>query len=181
MKKSTNLLWRIQNGEMPSNFNPPVIWVLIGTNDLSMTWCSPESTLIGILSVVEELQSRKPESIIVLNGLLPRSFDQEGGYVMRKKNKGIVHSKSNPPALWTDIQSINHQLMEYSAHRDNVEYVDSTRLFMKNMNVPEDELQIDKNFMNDFLHPSTTGYQFWGNQITKKLKDLNPDSDRRYL
>lgn len=39
---STNLLYRIQNGEVPSTLNPPVFWILIGANDFIKLWCTPE-------------------------------------------------------------------------------------------------------------------------------------------
>ena len=120
-QQSPDLLWRIQNGEMPQSLNPSVFWLLIGTNDLGWAYCSPETTLVGILRVVEELKAKKPGSHIVINGLLPRSFDTKHGYVMKKKRRGIKHSSKNPPSLWKDIQAINKQLEEYANLHDNVD------------------------------------------------------------
>ena len=55
--QSKNLLWRLMNGEMPYGFDPRVWWVGIGLNDLSLKGCSEEVVLLGILRVVEEIQT----------------------------------------------------------------------------------------------------------------------------
>jgi len=180
--RSPDLLWRItQGGELPKSLNVPVIWLLIGTNDMGWAWCSPEVTLVGILRVVEELLVQKPGSTIVVNGLLPRSFDQKRGYLMRSTTKGGILSKlgrtiglgkKKDPPLWEDIQAINAQLEEYSGKRDNVEYFDSSDIFIKDMLVKEKDLRIDVNLMNDYLHPSALGYKLWGDQIVRKLEKL---------
>jgi len=67
----TNVLWRIQHDEMPSDFNPKVWWVVLGMNDLTRMQCSEEIVVLGILRVVEEIHLRKPDARIVINSLLP--------------------------------------------------------------------------------------------------------------
>lgn len=157
---------------MPKSLNPAVIWLLIGTNDMGWAWCSPEVTLIGILRVVEEIKSKKPGSILVINSLLPRSFDKKKGYLMRKETPGIKHTGKNPPPLWKDIQSINDQLEAYSRNHDNVEYFDASDIFIVDELVEERDLRIDGNLMYDFLHPSNIGYKLWGDRIVEKLEEL---------
>jgi len=66
-----HLLWRLQHGEMPKDFNPKIWWILIGTNDLTSGGCSPEVVLLGILRLVEEIQHVKPDAMVVINGILP--------------------------------------------------------------------------------------------------------------
>jgi lysophospholipase L1-like esterase len=149
---------------------------------MGWAWCSPEVALIGILRVVEELRIQKPGSIIVINGLLPRSFDRKDGYLHEKRNNNNniigIHRKYdgryNFPSLWNDIKNINQQLEEYSKRHDNVEYFDATDIFlMGDIDiVSEDDLRIDPNLMNDFLHPSHIGYKLWGDQIVLKLQEL---------
>lgn len=139
---------------------------------MGWAWCSPEVTLVGILRVVEELRSKRPGSQIVINGLLPRSFDAKTGYVM--KTMEIQNKK--PPPLWKDIQAINNQLEEYTRTRDNIHFFDATDIFLVNGDdmdlVKEKDLRIDQNLMKDFLHPSHIGYKLWGDQIVKKLEEL---------
>jgi len=168
---STNLLWRMQNGELPSALNPSVFWILIGTNDMGVDWCSPEATLIGILRVVEELRAKKPGSTIVINGLLPRSFDRKHGFVARKRTR-VIDSKPNPPALWHDILVINGQLREFSMQHEGVEYFDASNIFLIDETLPVNKLQIDVNLMGDYLHPTAKGYQVWGEKIVDKLDQL---------
>lgn len=165
---SANLLWRMNHGELPNALNPSVFWILIGTNDIGNNWCSPEVTLIGILRVVEELRAKKPGSTIVINGLLPRSFDKKHGFLMRKKTPGI-ETKSNPPALWHDIVVINEELKAYSAQHEGVEYFDASDIFLVDKSVSTKKLKIDASLMGDYLHPSAKGYRKWGERIVERL------------
>lgn len=156
----------------------PVFWLLIGTNDMGWAWCSPEVTLIGILRVVEELRAKKPGSTIVINSLLPRTFDKEKGKLLWEKEPGHTIDANNPPSLWKDIQAINEQLEKYSRTRDNVEFFDVNDIFLKDTLVAEKDMQINKDLMGDYLHPSASGYKLWGDEIVKKLDFLlthNPD------
>jgi len=170
---SPNLLWRIQNKELPSFLNPPVIWLLIGLNDIYSHWCSPETTLVGILRVVEELRAQKPGSIIVVNGLLPFSHDKKKGFVKNKRRWGLVHHHKNPPAIWDDIVSINRQLELYCQNKDQLQYFSANDMLLSDsFGVDIANPQIDKNLMSDYVHPSKFGYQLWGDQIMKKLDEL---------
>lgn len=170
---SANLLWRLQNGELPSSLNPTVFWLLIGTNDLGVSWCSAEVALIGILRVVEEIRAKKPGSIIVINGLLPRTFDTRKGFVTRKKNPGLGNKK-NRPVLWNDIVEINKELEEYSKHHDGVEYFNPNGIFLVDETVSSKSPQINKRLMPDYLHPSARGYKTWGDKIVERLDHLIP-------
>jgi lysophospholipase L1-like esterase len=173
-----NLLWRIQNGEVPPKLHPSVIWVLIGTNDFGSTWCSAEMVLIGILRVVEELRTLKPDSVVVINGLLPRTYNRQG-YVGRGRSRRtwrLGKNKSLPamPSLWDDLEAVNEELKNYAASRAGVEYFE-TRAFWVDPNVPDDDmLQINGKLMPDFFHPSAEGYRLWGQEIVEKLKVLIP-------
>jgi len=73
-----NLLWRIQNGEIPANLHPKVWWLVLGVNDLSMRQCSEEVVLLGILRIIEEILDKRPDAIIVINSVLPMSSDVQG-------------------------------------------------------------------------------------------------------
>jgi len=134
-------------------------------------WCSPEVTLIGILRVVEELRAKKPGSTIVINGLLPRSFDRKDGFVMPNRPR-VLDKIDNKPALWYDILAINSQLREYSMQHQRVEYFDASNIFLVDETLSANELQIDVNLMRDYLHPTANGYKVWGEKIVKRLDQL---------
>lgn len=185
-----NLLWRIQNGEIGSHNtnNKPlgggnsldeklskhtpetaasadllVFWVLIGTNDLANTGCSAEMVLLGVVRIVEELRMRQPSALVVINGLLPRTSDHTG-FLMQARGK--------TPVYWPVIQTINAELQRYAQERDQVEYFES-QAFFQNATAPDSQLRIERERMNDFLHPSAEGYRLWGAEIVKKLDSIH--------
>jgi len=92
---TSNLLWRIQNGEMPYYLNPTIWWLVIGTNDLAMKQCSEEVVLMGILRIIEEILERKPDARIVVNSILPMSSDPKGRVPrITRKDRKKVHTES---------------------------------------------------------------------------------------
>jgi beta-glucosidase len=143
---------------------PSIFWVLIGTDDIGSTWCSPEIVVVGILRVVEEILSRKIASQVVINGLLPRSFNKEG-YVAR--------GGQFKPSIWQDIKAINDELKLYATYRDRVVFFE-TNVFFKDPKATTLELQIDEKLMPDFLNPSAKGYRLWGEGIVEKLREIIP-------
>lgn len=163
---SPMLLWRLQNGELPANLNPQVFWLHIGSNDIGRSWCSPELVVIGVIRNAEEILSQKPSAQVVINGLLPRSFNKEG-YLAR--------GGSIKPSVWEDIKAINSELKMYATYRDGVSYFE-TDVFLKNPDVQLNQLQIEKDLMPDYFHPSPMGYTLWSEQIVKKLDTLIGDS-----
>lgn len=174
-----NLLWRIQNGEIRtySEFHsdtknkrqsatPLVFWVLIGTNDLGNTNCSPDMVVLGIIRIVEELILREPTALIVVNGILPRTFDQSSGYVMQSKDQ-------KQPIFWPSIKIINAHLQRYADKRgDNIHYYDAAHVFLTNHTAIDAALRINKSLMTDCLHPSAEGYRLWGAEIVALLDSL---------
>lgn len=154
--------------------NPQVIWVLIGTNDFGITFCSAEMVVIGIVRVIEELLVRKPASTIVLEGLLPRTYNRKG-YVSKGRSRKWWKHKSPPamPSLWDDIEAVNEELKNYADSRAKVEYFE-TFVFFVDKDAPDESLQIDGKLMPDFLHPSAQGYTLWGQEIVEKLKSIIP-------
>lgn len=75
---SPTVLWRLMNGEMPPAFNPKIWWLEVGLNDLGRSQCSEEVVVLGVLRVVEEILSKKPDAIVVINSLFPLA-DLRGG------------------------------------------------------------------------------------------------------
>jgi len=80
---SPSVLWRLLNGEMPSEFNPKIWWLELGMNDLGRTRCSEEVVILGVLRVVEEILNKKPNANIVINSLLPMA-EFRGGFEPKK-------------------------------------------------------------------------------------------------
>lgn len=185
-----NLLWRIQNGELPEALNPKVFWLLIGTNDLSYQ-CSEELILIGILRIVQELLDHKTDSVIVINGILPRATD-DGllHHVQTESNLSMLShnsrnevgdlEKNNPETkidYWPSIQGINRELKNFSLKHDRVEYFDAASIFLgsvSNAYFERKEKVLLYELMDDFLHPSELGHSIWADAIEDFMtSDLN--------
>jgi lysophospholipase L1-like esterase len=147
------VLYRLQNGEMPTSLGPRVWWLLIGTNDLESGECTPESVLVGIINLVKEISTHNPETIVVINSILPRSGDGSGKLFGN---------------LWNDIVWINERMECYVQAVDRVEFYNATSLFLKN----DDQQYINETLMPDMLHPSAGGSQVWGTEIVKRVKEL---------
>mmetsp|Transcript_33172 Transcript_33172/g.76469 ORF Transcript_33172/g.76469 Transcript_33172/m.76469 type:complete len:137 (-) Transcript_33172:25-435(-) len=131
------------------------------------TWCNAEAAVVGIVRVLEELRARKPDATIVVNGLLPRTFDPDG-YIMR----GTPRTKGRGgPSLWDDILRVNKELLRYAMAHKRVHYFES-EAFLIDKNAPKDELRINMKLMPDRLHPNADGYDAWATEIVQKLETL---------
>jgi len=64
------VLWRVQNGELDGT-NARVVVLMIGTNNLATA--TPENVARGISAIVDVIRTKLPDTVIVLNALLPRS------------------------------------------------------------------------------------------------------------
>jgi len=153
--RCAQLLYRLQNGELPPNFTPKVWWVLIGTSDLD-DQCSAEATLTGIVAVIEEIRTQRPSATIVINSILPRPRNSFGTL------RGI---------LWMKSDWINQRLECYASGLRNVEYFDASDIF-----VNRDRTKVIKNhYAKDWQNPSAYGTQKWGEAIVEKVKELIQD------
>ena len=104
--RTSNLLYRIQaGGELPNELDSKVFWLLIGTNDLS-TNCSEDVVTLGILSIVQEIRSKKPGSIVVINGLLPRTDNSNGSLLSEESlNSNEEYKPTNTPVASSTTNS----------------------------------------------------------------------------
>jgi lysophospholipase L1-like esterase len=151
----------MQHGEVPAQLNPPIWWILIGTNDFNRdASCSPEVVVMGMQRVLEEMISRKPQAHIVVNSLLPRATDHPQGWLM---DQGVVSSSpqqhhdpltldesGNTPttssshpntatpttSLWQDIQTVNQAMERYiqaiqQEQRAKVWFFNATSLLLR--------------------------------------------------
>jgi len=168
--KCQNLLWRIQNGEMPKKLKAKVFWLLIGTNDFlkeGMEQCSEEVVFMGIQRIVEEMMLLKPDATIVVNGLLPRSdIGRDGdGRLYQKGEKTVMDA----------IDAVNGQLEDYCGQHDDLEYFDASQIFIRNnpkLGKGKYQRFIPPDLMKDSLHPTTHAYRQWAKAITATLKTV---------
>ena len=143
-ERCANTLYRLQNGGM-GDLNPGIWWVLIGTNDLGGEHCTEEAIVAGNINIVQEILSRRPEALVVINSLLPR-----------------------PPAIWKHLSRVNERLKCYAESTHNVKFFNATDLFME----PANQTLIG---LLDELHPSVDGSRRWGSAIVDKVLELTQE------
>lgn len=142
-------------------------WIQIGTNDFGIGQCSEEAVLLGILRTAEWIHEEQPDSVIVINSILPR-YDAP-------KNK----NSASPDILWSAIQDVNAQLESFCVKHEHLVYFDSTPLFVNANVAKKKHANILRNPMyeSDKFHLSLQGHKTWGNAILDRLKLILYDDD----
>jgi lysophospholipase L1-like esterase len=153
--RTPQLLYRVQTGGEIDPLEAPVIWILIGTNDILGEFCGPDEVVAGILSVAREVRNRKPSSTIVLQGLLP-VLGGGGGLPLA-------------PALYNEI---NQRIACYADLAPQMRFVNMTQSFLTANGT------INRDLLVDGLHPGVEGSRVMGRRITRVVKDiLGEESD----
>lgn len=182
---SPQLLWRLMNGEMPDGLDPKVWWVGIGINDLTVKGCSEEIVLLGILRVVEEIQNRHPDDVVVINSILPIQRNEAGllehvgkhheDIALKKKEKdmadGEMSSKRLHIDLWPSIVAINEELSKFASKHHGVKFFDADSVFIEERTDERGVMgkYLNMDLMHDPVHPNLVGHKRWNNAIKKKL------------
>ncbi len=133
---TASLLWRIRNGEA-DGIAPKVAVILIGANNLGRLHWSSADTVIGIETIVTELQRRLPATRILLLGVLPSERSD-----------------------WTTqtTRTINRALDDKYAQDRAVTFVDVGFVFMKDGRLNRDMFYDPKLSPPDPpLHPTAQG------------------------
>lgn len=145
------LLYRLQQGELPISLDPPVIWLLIGTNDQA-DHCSQESILVGIMNIAQYLQEQRPNARLVINGILPKP---------NPTSREWKDTKYYASVTW-----INQLLACYAEGLEGVEYFDPSFLFI------DEEGLVPEDLIPDGIHPSGKGSRIWGEAILKRVEEI---------
>eukprot|EP00541_Cyclophora_tenuis_P000796 CAMPEP_0116549960 /NCGR_PEP_ID=MMETSP0397-20121206/5165_1 /TAXON_ID=216820 /ORGANISM="Cyclophora tenuis, Strain ECT3854" /LENGTH=309 /DNA_ID=CAMNT_0004074745 /DNA_START=76 /DNA_END=1005 /DNA_ORIENTATION=+ len=154
--RTTNIVWHLRNGMLPDTLQPKVWVVLIGTNDIGSDGCSPERAVEGVVEVVKELRTKRPDSKILLHGLLPRSDK------MFTLNLGEFHRA---------CMRANEELKKIAESSDFIHYMEAGAAFLKE----EGENGVKKiihELMDDGLHPNESGMHKWGPLIVEEVVQL---------
>lgn len=130
---------------------------------------------MGIKRVVGEIQIRKPESTIVINGLLPRAS---------KEREGQLYNNDGSISIMDAIDNVNGVLKEFCDQDDSLYYFDAKDIFV---HIKEEEIHngnrkenqdhassmfIPSSLMADYLHPTALGYQHWAIKIVDELRTI---------
>jgi len=160
---STNLLWRLMHGELPNDLNPRVWWLNIGMNDLVITKCSEDITLLGILRVVSYLRDARPNAKIVINSILP--YSKEKKYLLTGKKRRKFD-------FWSSISSINSSLAKYAENHAHVRFFDASPVFVINEGGKKSKTFIDNTYIGKNNLPSIKGYKYLIQAIVDDLQSI---------
>ena len=199
--QTANLLWRIKHGEMPKGLDPKVWWILIGTNDLVTGECSEEAVVLGILRLADEIAMTHPGSVVVIQGLLPRTNNMDGTLthamlrsvdfnntrnraLARKGNRtwiarpghakpATIYVRPQEYPLWPSIQLINSELERFCAKHKHMVYFDAASIFTGSMG--NQHYQSQSKVILQELMPDYAHLSFKGHEILLKViaKELN--------
>eukprot|EP00977_Amphora_coffeiformis_P022181 scaffold10570_cov176-Amphora_coffeaeformis.AAC.31 len=150
--QSVNLLYRLENGELPQELDSPIFWILIGTNDWGVAHCNEDMITASVLKVVDALRSAKPDSQIVINSVFPRGQDP-------------LHLSDS----WKVFRLVNERLECYATAHKGVSYFNAMDIFLTGQG---DGIRVDRNMMTDYLHPNARGYKAWGDQIVSTVLEM---------
>eukprot|EP00538_Stauroneis_constricta_P004633 CAMPEP_0119557706 /NCGR_PEP_ID=MMETSP1352-20130426/9283_1 /TAXON_ID=265584 /ORGANISM="Stauroneis constricta, Strain CCMP1120" /LENGTH=453 /DNA_ID=CAMNT_0007604847 /DNA_START=45 /DNA_END=1406 /DNA_ORIENTATION=+ len=183
-----NLLWRIENGELPQPLSPKIFWINIGTNDLANGLCSEEAVTLGILKIADKINSMRPDSVIVIQSLLPRSSFPTGKIYdpnsTMSTHQTMFHQRQyyrrDRYPLWPSIKAINTELEAFCSNQPHLVYYDADQLFMGSMGngyYQSNEKQILKELMPDFAHLSNEGYRIMTEAIAGEVENIITEGD----
>jgi len=146
-----NILWRLENAEL-DGVNPKVIVLLAGTNNVGNrvppegVAAAAENVTKGLRTIVQIMQSKAPDAVIILMGIFPRNDNM---------------------AVIPEIEQINANLARMA---------DGGRIRYLNINdqLADQEGRLYDGMMNrdDKLHPTLKGYQLWADALRPLFTEL---------
>ena len=129
---------------------PRKIFLMIGVNDLEHG-ASPDSTVNGIIRIVDIITSKSPKTTLYIQSILP--VNDQFGKFPKHTDKGAA------------IIEINNKLKHLCKNR-KLTYIDLYGSF-KNK---EDE-KLNPKYTNDGLHLMGEGYQLWAGLILSLINE----------
>jgi lysophospholipase L1-like esterase len=144
-----NLLWRITEGKLLEHFNPEVVVIMIGTNNIhSKKKYEPIQIAEGIKLIVDTVRGKLPNSKILLLGIFPRFDDWK-----------------SPKYFESNINEINKTIAKYDDGK-NVFFMNIGKKFLNS------DGSIKKELFRDGLHLTPKGYQIWADNMNPYLLDI---------
>lgn len=139
-----HLLWRVKNSGLGKDFQPKVIAILIGVNNLFSA--DPVDIAAGTENLIREIHKMSPKTKILLLGVFP------------------VGEKANDIRR-NMIKNVNAQY-EKLADNKNVFYLDFGQVFL------EPDGSISKDILFDYVHCTPKGYDRYTENLLPKVKEL---------
>lgn len=144
------LQWRLKNSNL-AGFQPRVVVLLIGTNNLKNRRNTAAETYAGVTAVVEATQKKFDRAKILLLGILPCG-------------------KTSDSFVRQQVNRANARLKAYAENLAAVHYLDAESQLI------EADGTISPDIMPDYLHPTLTGYEKLAAVIEPEVARLLGDS-----
>jgi len=147
--RTQHLLWRLQHGEFEGLTLPPVVVLMIGTNNIGQKDNPepPASAVAGIQAIVKEIRKKSDHAKILLLGVFPRGQKPEDPF------RGM-------------IKEINAAAAKLDDEGKSVKFLDIGEKFL------QPDGTISKEIMHDYLHLTEKGYQIWADAIKDTLVEM---------
>jgi lysophospholipase L1-like esterase len=159
---TNQLLFHLNYGMLPPQLQPKVWIVAIGTNNLG-AGCNARTTLAGILQVAQYLHQQRPNSIVVVHGLFPRSDER--------------HTEGPLNRYWGQIVWINQQLKKFCSLHSEWRYFDVNNLLLERRADAPLKVALKPGLLPDGLHPGVEGYKIWSAELSRLIAKLLSDDD----
>lgn len=141
--QTQHVLWRLQNGDL-DGYKAKLFVVMIGTNNMWARDADPAHAAAGVKAVLNLIQSKHPESKILLMSILPTGEKPNPGRDKRME--------------------VNKLISKFAG--GNVEYMDIWDKYL------DADGNISKETMHDFLHLAPAGYDIWAEAIKGKVEEI---------
>jgi len=142
--RTQQVLWRIEHGNF-DGIHPKAIVLLIGDNN-AIHGNTPQEIADGVMTVVQKLRDKVPESKILLLAIFPSGERPESPQRVRAMAANAIFQKV-----------ADGKMIRYLDIGDRFTNRDGT---------------ISRIIMPDFDHLSPSGYLLWAEAIERVLKDL---------
>lgn len=143
--RTENVLWRLQNGNLPAGLKPRVFVVMIGTNNTGHRMDKPEDIAAGVQAILAKLQSAAPGTPIVLYRIFPRGAKADDAMRVNNAKANDLIAAKLPAGV--QIRDLAPKFLE----------ADGT---------------LPKSIMPDLLHPNRKGYEIWAADLKSALAEL---------
>ena len=141
-----HVLRRLLDGEL-DGYKAKAIMIRIGTNNIGHCAAEkPEWVAAGIKKIVETVKEKQPQAKILLLAIFPR-----GATADDNQNQRVIETNKLLPSL---------------ADNKTVFFMDIGKIFL------DDQGNVKKELMPDFLHPNADGYKLWLEAVKPKLSEL---------
>ena len=170
--QTQHLLYRIQNGQLPSvDDNDAIFVVMIGTNNLGSGEL-PGPTADGVLAVADYVLN-STKGLLLLFHVLPRG---DGKLILPKLSPPRCDSSGTPfksfsPAIETLNEGVGRGVegLKEKYGSDRLRWMDCGSKFV----TTKGDEEVDFSLMPDLLHPNAAGHKILADCILQELGTLN--------